>query len=174
MSDYASTMSFSKRLLKHLKQPVWDGVCWRQSDKNLFVEVDTLAFWTEHSERNWLVSVLTSLGVPSEQRDFVGRWRVVTASDEYVRTAQHAVITLQEEALEGVRKDTRWNLVNGGLDDLAVFLKDRGVDCAVSSAQLALLQLDPDAGVHLGAELGSAPIGSSGVWREVVGSDSGR
>ena len=153
MSDYASTMSFSKRLLKHLKQPVWDGVCWRQSDKNLFVEVDTLAFWTEHSERNWLVSVLTSLGVPSEQRDFVGRWRVVTASDEYVRTAQHAVITLQEEALEGVRKDTRWNLVNGGLDDLAVFLKDRGVDCAASSAQLALLQLDPDAGVRLGAEL---------------------
>ncbi|CAE7460097.1 unnamed protein product [Symbiodinium sp. CCMP2592] len=139
MSDYASTMSFSKRLLKHLKQPVWDGVCWRQSDKNLFEEAGALAFWTEHSERHWLVSVLASLGVPPEKRDFVGRRRIVTVSDEYVRAAQHAVITLQKAALEGVRKDARCDLVNGCLCDLAVFLKDRGVECVATSAQA-----DPD------------------------------
>ena len=46
VSDYAWEMSFSKRLLKHLQQPVWDGVCWRHSDKSLFMEVGTLAFWT--------------------------------------------------------------------------------------------------------------------------------
>ena len=66
--------------------------------------------------------------MPSEKRAFVGRWRVVAASDEHARAAQRVVITLQEEALEGLRKDTRWNLVNGDLDDLAVFLKDRVVE----------------------------------------------
>ena len=39
---------------------------------------------------------------------------MITASDEYIRTAQHVVITLQESALEGVRRDARWHLVDPG------------------------------------------------------------
>ena len=75
MSDYAHTLAGSKRLLRCLRRPFWDGHGWKLSDKFLIVEADVLSFWTEHSERNWLVSVLASLGVPREKRDFVGRWR---------------------------------------------------------------------------------------------------
>ena len=64
--------------------PVWDGHAWQAGPEKLILFRDTLAFWTEHSERNWLVSILALLGVQREKRDFfVGRWRVVTASDEY-------------------------------------------------------------------------------------------
>ncbi|CAE7746198.1 unnamed protein product, partial [Symbiodinium necroappetens] len=141
MSDYAHTLAGSKRLLRFLKRPFWDGQRWKLADKFLIVEADVLSFWTEHSERNWLVSVLASLGGPRDKRDFVGRWRVITASDEYIRTAQHVVITLQESALEGVRRDNRWHLVDGGLDDLEVFLADRGVGHVDALAQVALLRL---------------------------------
>ena len=58
------------------------------------------------------MSVLASLGVPRDKRDYVGRWHIVTASDEYVRTARHVVLSLQEEALRGVCLDERWDLLN--------------------------------------------------------------
>ena len=44
------------------------------------------AFWSEHSECNWLVSMLAAIGVERAERDFVGRWGV-SSGDEYLRTA---------------------------------------------------------------------------------------
>ena len=103
MSDYTSTLAGSKHVLRLLKRPLWDGMHWKLPDKFLIVEAGVLSFWTEHSERNWLVFVLATLGVPRDKHDFVGRWRVIAASDEHIRTAMQVVITLQESALEGVR-----------------------------------------------------------------------
>ena len=74
----------------------------------------------------WRRSLLC-LGFSEKKRDFVGRWRVVTASDEYVRTAQYLITTLQEEALRGLLKDERRGLRNGGLDSLQQFLVSRRV-----------------------------------------------
>lgn len=104
-------------------------------------DVAVLSFWTEHSERNWLVSVLASVGVPREKRDYVGRWRAVSASDEYVRTAQFLVVSLQEEALRGLAHDERWNLRNGGLEDLKAFLLDRDLSPSDAAEQVRVLQL---------------------------------
>ena len=101
----------------------------------------SLSFWTEHSERNWLASILAALGVPREKRDYVGRWRVISASDEYIRTAQFLVISLQEEALRGLAQDERWNLRNGSLDDLSLFLVDRGVSQDDAQKEVRALQL---------------------------------
>ena len=60
-----------------------------------------LSFWTEHSERNWLVSILAALGVPREKCDYRGRWRAISASDEYSRTAQFLVYHRKKKLCEG-------------------------------------------------------------------------
>ena len=71
--------------------------------------------------------MLASIGVQREKREFMGRWRAISASDEYLRTAKAMVIPLQEQALAGMLRDERWNLQNGGLEDLTKFLIARGV-----------------------------------------------
>ena len=51
------------------------------------------------------------------------------------------VISLQEQALAGMMRDERWNLQNGGLEDLPEFLIARGVHQCVAASQKDLLQL---------------------------------
>lgn len=51
------------------------------------------------------------------------------------------VISLQEQALSGVLHDDRWNLQNGGLDELPAFLCDPGVCPSDASRQKALLEM---------------------------------
>ena len=140
MADYAAVVSLSKRLLTMLQVPSWNGSAWVPGGP-LFQQRASLSFWTEHSERNWLASILAALGVPREKRDYVGRWRVISASDEYIRTAQFLVISLQEEALRGLTQDERWNLRNGNLDDLNLFLVDRGVSQDDAQREVRALQL---------------------------------
>lgn len=38
--------------------------------------------WTEHSERNWIVSMAAASGIPREERQMLGRWAVKESSDE--------------------------------------------------------------------------------------------
>ena len=140
MADYAAVVSLSKRLLTMLQVPSWNGSAW-VSGGPLLQQRASLSFWTKHSERNWLASILAALGVPREKRDYVGRWRVISASDEYIRTAQFLVISLQEEALRGLAQDERWNLRNGSLDDLSLFLVDRGVSQDDAQKEVRALQL---------------------------------
>ena len=66
----------TKRLWQSLRLPHWQEEKWVLSEALLFETLDPLRFWTEHSERNWLVSILSMLDVPRDQRDFVGRWSV--------------------------------------------------------------------------------------------------
>ena len=141
LADYAHTIALNKEFLSQLRVPMWTGEVWASSSDYLFSLRDTLAFWTEHSERNWLISVLASIGVPREKREFIGRWCAISASDEYLRTAKTMVISLQEQALAGMMRDERWNLQNGGLEDLPEFLIARGVHQCVAASQKDLLQL---------------------------------
>ena len=66
LADYARTIALNKEFLSQLRVPMWTGEVWASSSDYLFSLRDTLAFWTEHSERNWLISVLASIGVPRE------------------------------------------------------------------------------------------------------------
>ncbi|CAE7822629.1 unnamed protein product [Symbiodinium necroappetens] len=152
MATYARTLALSKQFLKLLRKPAWDGHTWQLSSLPLIEAEAALCFWTEHSERNWLVSVLASLGVPRDKRDYVGRWHIVAASDEYVRTARHVVLSLQEEALRGVCLDERWDLLNGGLEDLPSFLRERGCGERLVQSQSQALQLRSCLRVCLGPQ----------------------
>ena len=152
MATYARTLALSKQFLKLLRKPAWGGHTWQLSASPLIEAEAALCFWTEHTERNWLVSVLASLGVPRDKRDYVGRWHIVTASDEYVRTARHVVLSLQEEALRGVCLDERWDLLNGGLEDLPSFLQERGCGERLVQIQSQALQLRSCLRVCLGPQ----------------------
>ncbi|CAE7520545.1 unnamed protein product [Symbiodinium sp. CCMP2592] len=85
MADYPQTVALTKSAWRMLRE--------------------SLRFWSEHSERNWLVSLLASLGVPREQRDFVGRWHAASSSDEYMRTARQIVLQLQKAAVRGLAEN---------------------------------------------------------------------
>eukprot|EP00438_Fugacium_kawagutii_P004233 Skav224105 [mRNA] locus=scaffold3077:22397:23920:- [translate_table: standard] len=84
MADFADTAALSKRLFRALKLPVKRQNQWVLSAVDLFRAEAALSFWSEHSERNWLNSHLAVIGVPQPERDFIGRWRVTSSSDEYI------------------------------------------------------------------------------------------
>ena len=96
----------------------------------LFDAEESLRFWSEHSERNWLVSLLVDLGVPREQRDFV---HAASSSDEYIRTSREIVLQLQKTAVLGLAGNTE--LCRAGIDDLLDFLQSQGYPEKVRRAQ---------------------------------------
>ena len=71
--------------------------------------------WTEHSERNWIVSMAAAAGIPREERQMLGRWAVKESGDEYVRSAQRIVARIQCSLLEKLRTDREWDLRNSGV-----------------------------------------------------------
>ena len=82
MATYPETVVLSKSLWKSLRRPMVMELNWQLSHDFLLDTGDAVFFWTEHSERNLLVSVLTCLETPRDQRDFVGRWSVPSSSFE--------------------------------------------------------------------------------------------
>ena len=75
---------------------------------DLFRAEAALSFWSEKFERNWLNSHLAVIGVPQPERDFIGRWRVTSSSDEYQRLAQRVVVNAQEQLLTYFAGDDKW------------------------------------------------------------------
>ena len=86
MAGYADTAALNKDLLRRLRRPVKVSGRWTLSEQPLLWIEHVGAFWSEHSERNWMVSMLAAIGVERAERDFVGRWGV-SSGDEYLRTA---------------------------------------------------------------------------------------
>ena len=96
--------------------------------------------WTEHSERCWLTSCAALLGVSRERREFLGRWRVFSSGDEYVRTARSVVTQLQREVVIGVLANSADGVRDIGLSELESYLQQCGEDVGVIAEQLRLLQ----------------------------------
>ena len=98
MAEYADSAGLSVQLLRRLCVPRRQGSKWLQSENPLLLCDAAAVFWKEHSERNWFNSLLAAIEVSKELRDYVGR-RHVSSSDEYARTAQQVVVSLQESLL---------------------------------------------------------------------------
>ena len=126
MAEYADSAGLSVQLLRRLHVPRRQGSTWVQSKHPLLVCDAAAVFWKEHSERNWLNSMLAAIEVSKELRDYVGRWHV-SSSDEYLRTAQQVVIGLQERLVNYFCGPDRWDLRSAGLDELETHLRARGV-----------------------------------------------
>eukprot|EP00435_Cladocopium_sp_Y103_P039503 s528_g10.t1 len=97
---YPKILTISNSLWRSLRALVCVDGNWQSSDRYLFHSPDELSFWTEHSERNWLVviSLLAAMEVLPDQRDFLARWQASSSSDEYIRTARLIVMRLQARA----------------------------------------------------------------------------
>ena len=141
MADFADTAALSKRLFRALKLPVKQHSHWVPSVVELFRAEAALSFWTEHSERNWLNSHLAVIGVPQSERDFIGRWRVTSSSDEYQRLAQRVVINAQEQLLTYFAGDDKWDLGHAGVPELEQFLRQRQVPEVLIAEQCKQLRL---------------------------------
>ena len=91
------------------------------------VPAEALNFWTEHSERNFVVSCAAALRVPKERRDYIGRWQPGNQSDDYVRTSRQIVTEVQRLIAEQIRaKDPA--LDEGDLADTFVkFVVEQGM-----------------------------------------------
>lgn len=148
MADYGDVVGLSKQLFRRLRQPVWQQGVWRPSSQPLFIAEAAFSFWTEHSERNWLVSLLAALGVPHDDRKFIGRWLATSAADEYLRTAQQVIINLQEKLVCALKGEDRWDLRNTGLEELTDRIKENG-DTDLAKLQQQLLYLHPRWGAEL-------------------------
>ena len=93
--------------------------------------------WTEHSERCWLSSVAAVLGIGRERREVLGRWR----SNEYIRTAQRVVSQVQRTIVQGVLRDTEWQLQEIGIKDLELYLRQAGESDSLIYNQLCAFDL---------------------------------
>ena len=142
MADYGDIVGLSKKLLRYLRQPVWAHCQWQSTSQPLLIAEAAFKFWTEHSERNWLNSLSAALSFPAEERNMVGRWGVSSSADDYLRTAQQVIVSLQEKLVVCLRGEDRWDLRHAGLEELKQHLQDHNVGTAIASRQCKLLSLD--------------------------------
>jgi hypothetical protein len=135
-AEYADAQGLTRALWSHLTQP--------GTDEALFLP-EAARFWTEHSDRSGCTSWLAALGVPKEQREYLGRWAVSSQADGYARTAQRVVEGLQRLAARAAKR-----VLNGGpdlfgeeevLEQLRLFLQTRGVSGEKAAWQLEALTL---------------------------------
>jgi len=59
-------------------------------------------FFTGHSPRHWAPSVSAAMGVPKEQRDFLGRWQIQHGSNDYMLTAAQVIHSIQKIISKGL------------------------------------------------------------------------
>ena len=87
-----------------LKKPERSGAgVWSESPDDLLQE-PTQMFFSEHSERHWVVRVAAANDVPKDSRDYIGRWGIngPKHSGDYVHTARQIVLRVQESILRAV------------------------------------------------------------------------
>lgn len=142
MASYSQVVAITKALWRSLRALKFAHGSWQFSDQRLLTSPDALSFWTEHSERNWLNSVLAALEVPREQRDFLGRWRASSSCDEYIRSARIIVMKLQSKAVNGLRRDKTGELRFLGVTELTTHLRTACKFCEEELAELESILLD--------------------------------
>ena len=125
MASFADSAALSVELFKRIKTPVYNDLSrsWSQGAEVL-VDKRIAHFWTEHSPRNFLPSVLIQLEVGKEKRDMLGRWSP-SGSDDYIRTYRSTVLGLQKQATDHIKQaDDRLD-ESDVLDRLGRFGRDR-------------------------------------------------
>ena len=126
MASFSDQATLAKLLAAQLRVPRWDGNKWVLSADVLFEDKGLLAIFTEHSERNLIASLASASGIDRERRSYIGRWHVVEASDEYIRSAWSVVTSLQAHVVQALCDD-RQGLVDFSLDLIEARLQELGI-----------------------------------------------
>ena len=96
--DATLLASWMKWTLGKLPVPKKAGGYWVQEVGEQLIPDEWVARWSGHSARHCLPSWSAALGVPAEQRPFVGRWKagLETEANSYVLTSRQIVQGVQD------------------------------------------------------------------------------
>ena len=118
-----------------LKVPVQGALGIVPGEDLMVPEMWALA-WTGHSERASVTSLAAALGIPKEERDYLGRWSP-KGSDEYVRTYRAVMKKTMRSILMASRCDSAFQTLDEAeaIETAMAALIRKGMDEAVVKAQ---------------------------------------
>lgn len=100
---------------------------WYEGESNIIPEA-AVSHWTEHSERHVLPRLALALGHCKEDRDCLGRWKA-DGSDVYIQNARSAVLRVQEDVAQALRKgELRVHQEEDIVDGVRTHLTERGCE----------------------------------------------
>jgi hypothetical protein len=74
-ATYDDFVVMTRVVYSRLKECSYEDGRW-VSGRGPLLLPELYKLWTEHSERNWIVSMAASAGIPREERQMLGRWAV--------------------------------------------------------------------------------------------------
>eukprot|EP00435_Cladocopium_sp_Y103_P024747 s3417_g6.t1 len=139
-ASYEDFVVMSRLVYSSLKECFFEHGRWI-SGRNALLLPELVRYWTEHTERNWVISVAAASGIGREERQMLGRWAVKESSDEYIRSAQRIVGMVQCTLLERLRMDREWDLRNFGLEAVKDFITEINYDAESIGKQMEKLEM---------------------------------
>ena len=127
----ATLMGWMHWLTLQLMVPRRMGGIWRADPEEALIDIELGARWSGHSARHCLPSWAAAIGIESERRAFVGRWKAGVEIDHntYILTARQIVHGVQEEVLQAFcTGKPRSFLEVEIMGDLIQFAAERGID----------------------------------------------
>ena len=101
---------------------------WRSNMAMLLVPDDLKLFWTGHSARHVLNQAALVLGVPKDQRDYLGRWCIGrVGSNAYIHTARQVVEDTQMRVVRALLEGQGYIDESELLDEIAQFADEHGL-----------------------------------------------
>ena len=119
-----------KWLLLRLRAPVKHRGRWiLNPDDHLFDDQWSMR-WSGHSARHCGPSWAAALGIPAEQRHFLGRWKagVETEANSYVLTSRQIVHSIQERIVKSFCEGEPSYLESETFEDIKKYGDERGLD----------------------------------------------
>ncbi len=129
--DSTLLASWMKWALGKLGAPKRALGLWVEDPTTPLVPEEWRARWSGHSARHCLPSWSAALGVPSEQRAFVGRWKagVETDANSYVLTSRQIVQGVQDLVVKALSTGEPKSFIETEvLEDLRSFAMERGLE----------------------------------------------
>ena len=122
--------SYMRYVLSLVKKPLRGGrnfKTWMESGEPL-ISGEITNFWSGHSGRHWLPTHAANIGIPKEQRDYLGRWQAgAQESNAYVLSAKQIVTAIQREVNRAICEG-HVGLTEGELiEELRHYGEERGV-----------------------------------------------
>ena len=156
-ANYDDFVVLTRVVYSKLKEVFYEEGRWVTGRGPLLLP-ELYKLWTEHSERNCIVSLAAASGVPREERQMLGRWAVKESGDEYVRSAQRIVARIQCDLLERLRSDREWDLRHAGLEEVREHITKANYDADSIRRQMEKLEM-PEVWT---------PVGSDGTFLGLI------
>ena len=140
-ASYAEASAAERKLFAELKLPAWSLEGGWREDGVALLAPHFVGFWTLHSPRTFMPSMLIFLDTEKSKRDMVGRWSP-SGSDDYSRTFRAAVAKMQAQVASALHEGLGLSTMKDSdiVEKLDEFLRDRRfMSSEQAESQVALL-----------------------------------